>query len=160
MVSKCIRIASTDILNLKFFSGETPLTRGGGTHPLSCSPPARASRPRGTPMAFKGRTTFQKPTTALNGYQVIERTQFCDYLCYKGDNLKKKHMQELWFLCMTLRRLNVLYKCMKFRRNICNGYQVIERTRFCDGQTDTQTNRHTDARGKTICLPTLAGGRH
>ena len=32
-------------------------------------------------------------------------------------------MQELWLLCMT-RRLNVLYKC--------NGYQVIERTRFCD----------------------------
>ena len=47
-------------------------------------------------------------------------------------------MQELWFLCMT-RRLNVLYKCMKFRLNICNGYQVIERTRFCDGQTDPQT---------------------
>ena len=40
-------------------------------------------------------------------------------------------MQELWFLCMTL-RLNVLYKSMKFRLNICNGYQVIERTRFCD----------------------------
>ena len=31
---------------------------------------------------------------------------------------------ELWFLCMT-RRLNVLYKCMKFRSNIYNGYQVI-----------------------------------
>ena len=26
-------------------------------------------------------------------------------------------MQELWFLCMT-RRLNVLYKCMKFRYRI------------------------------------------
>ena len=37
-------------------------------------------------------------------------------------------MQELWFLCMT-RRLNVLYKCMKFCRNIFNGYQVIEGTR-------------------------------
>ena len=33
----------------------------------------------------------------------------------------------LWFLCMT-RHLNVLYKCMKFRCNISNGYQVIERT--------------------------------
>ena len=64
-------------------------------------------------------------------------------------------MQELWFLCMT-RHLNVLYKRMKVRCNVCNGYQVIERTPFCDGQTD----RHTDARGKTICLPTLAGGRH
>ena len=26
--------------------------------------------------------------------------------------------------------------------------------------TDGQTDRHTDARGKTICHPTLAGGRH
>ena len=37
-------------------------------------------------------------------------------------------MQELWYLCMT-RCLNVLYKCMKFRSNTYNGYQVIERTR-------------------------------
>ena len=27
----------------------------------------------------------------LLGYQVIERTRFCDYLCYKGDNLKNTH---------------------------------------------------------------------
>ena len=26
-----------------------------------------------------------------NGYQVIERTRFCDYFCYKGDNLKNTH---------------------------------------------------------------------
>ena len=26
--------------------------------------------------------------------------------------------------------------------------------------TDGPTDRRTDARGKTICLPTLAGGRH
>ena len=26
--------------------------------------------------------------------------------------------------------------------------------------TDRRTDRQTDARGKTICLPTLAGGRH
>ena len=24
-------------------------------------------------------------------YQVIERTRFCDYLCYKGDHLKNTH---------------------------------------------------------------------
>ena len=36
--------------------------------------------------------------------------------------------QELWFLCMTC-RLKVLYKCMKFRFNTSNCYQVIERTR-------------------------------
>ena len=52
------------------------------------------------------------------------------------------------------RRPNVLNKCMKFRCNISNGYQVIERTRFCneqkgrqtDRQTDRQTNRRTDGR--------------
>ena len=58
-------------------------------------------------------------------------------------------MQELCFLCMT-RRPNVLYKFMKFRCNIFNGYQVIERTRFCDEQkgrqTDRQTNKQTDER--------------
>ena len=37
-------------------------------------------------------------------------------------------MKELWFLCMT-RRLNVLYKSMKFRWNTSNGCQVIERAR-------------------------------
>ena len=46
------------------------------------------------------------------------------------------------------RRPNVLNKCMKFRCNISNGYQVIERTRFCDKQkgrqTDRQTNRQTN----------------
>ena len=26
-----------------------------------------------------------------NGYQVIERTRFCDFLCYKGGNLKNTH---------------------------------------------------------------------
>ena len=48
------------------------------------------------------------------------------------------------------RRPNVLNKCMKFRCNISNGYQVIERTRFCDEQkgrqTDRQTNKQTDGR--------------
>ena len=53
----------------------------------------------------------------------------------KGEN---KHL-ELWFLCITC-RLNVLYKCMKSRWNISNGFQVIELTRLCDGQTDGREN--------------------
>ena len=65
----------------------------------------------------------------------------CIWLCYKGNNLRK-NIQELWFLCMT-RCLNAVYKCMKFRWNISNGCQVIERTRICDGQTDGR-------KGKTI----------
>ena len=42
-------------------------------------------------------------------------------------------MQELWFVCKT-RFLNVLYKSIKYKRLL-----VIERTRFCDGQTHEQT---------------------
>ena len=45
--------------------------------------------------------------------------------------------------------------CIKFREYSLSGFQVIERTRFV---TDRQTDRQTDARGKTICLPTLKGG--
>ena len=45
--------------------------------------------------------------------------------------------------------------CIKFREYSLSGFQVIERTRFV---TDRRTDRQTDARGKTICLPTLKGG--
>ena len=45
--------------------------------------------------------------------------------------------------------------CIKFHEYSLRGFQVIERTRFV---TDRQTDRQTDARGKTICLPTLKGG--
>ena len=47
--------------------------------------------------------------------------------------------QELWFLCMTL-RLNVHNKCVNFHQHIFNRYQVVERTRFCDGKTDERTD--------------------
>ena len=41
--------------------------------------------------------------------------------------------------------------CIKFREYSFSRFQVIERTQFVtDGQMD--------ARGKTICLPTLKGG--
>ena len=66
IVPKLIKIVSTDVRNYKIFSGEipqTPLTRGGC--PLSCSPPTRAFGTRKKSLIFQGRTTFQKPTTAL-----------------------------------------------------------------------------------------------
>ena len=41
-------------------------------------------------------------------------------------------MQEIWFLRSARRlMLNDIY--MKFREDSLNGFQVIERTRFCDG---------------------------
>ena len=62
-------------------------------------------------------------------------------------------MQELPFL-RSARRLMLIDICMKFREDSLRGFQVTERTRFV---TDRRTDRRTDARGKTICLPTLRG---
>ena len=42
---------------------------------------------------------------------------------------------------------------MKLREDSLNSFQVIERTQFCDRQTDRQMPA-----GKTICLHTLKGG--
>ena len=35
-------------------------------------------------------------------------------------------------------RLMLFNICMKFHEYIVNGFEVTERTRFCDGQTDQQ----------------------
>ena len=45
--------------------------------------------------------------------------------------------------------------CIKFHEYSLSGFQVIEWTQFV---TDRRTDKQTDARGKTICLPTLKGG--
>ena len=58
-------------------------------------------------------------------------------------------MTELLFL-HSARQLMLVDTCIKFREYSLSGFQVIERTRFV-------TDRQTDARGKTICLPTLNG---
>ena len=63
-------------------------------------------------------------------------------------------MQELPFL-RSAHRLMFIDICMKFREDSFRGFQVTERTRFV---TDRRTDGRTDARGKTICLPTLRGG--
>ena len=62
-------------------------------------------------------------------------------------------MQELPFL-HSARRLMLIDICMKFREDNLRGFQVTERTQFV---TDRRTDGRTDARGKTICLPTLRG---
>ena len=40
-------------------------------------------------------------------------------------------MQELWFLCSAF-YLMLIDIYMKFREDSLNGFQVIERTQFCD----------------------------
>ena len=39
---------------------------------------------------------------------------------------------------------------MKFHECTLNGFQVLERIRFCDGQTDSRTERRADASGKIM----------
>ena len=45
---------------------------------------------------------------------------------------------------------------IKFHEDILKGFQVTERTRFCDGQTEGQTDDH----GKNNMSPNPEGGRH
>ena len=79
-----------------------------------------------TTKAWKPRIVFLRKNRCLP-LLGIKKSQIALSYITRGI-IWKIYMQELWFLCMT-RSLNVLYKCMKFRWNTSNGYQVIERTR-------------------------------
>ena len=48
-------------------------------------------------------------------------------------------MQKLWFL-RSVCRLILIDIYMKFRENSLNGFQVIEWTWFCDGQSSKGNN--------------------
>ena len=61
-------------------------------------------------------------------------------------------------LCMHPMLVNIY---MKLHEDILNSFQVIERTRFCDGRMDRQMDALADrwtTLTKTIRLPTLKGG--
>ena len=60
--------------------------------------------------------------------------------------MKNKHAKVMVLVHYTLSEC-AKNKCMKFRGNTSNGYQVIEQTQFCD--------RQMDARGKTIMSPDI-----
>ena len=49
--------------------------------------------------------------------------------------------------------LRFFHICVKFHENTSNGFLVTERTRFCDRQTDGQTNQ-----GKKNMSPNSTGG--
>ena len=79
-----------------------------------------------------------------------------------GDNLKNTHARVMVLVHDTSSQcvLQMYEVSLKYL------YQVIERTRFCDGQTDRQTDRRTDrqkdrqtdARGKQYVSRPLQGG--
>ena len=66
----------------------------------------------------------------LNCFQVIERTLFYDGQSSKGNNSKSINAR-LRFLHSAC-RLMLIDIYMKFREDSLNGFQVIERTQFCD----------------------------
>ena len=49
---------------------------------------------------------------------------------------------------------------MKFHEDILNGFEVTERTRFCEGQKDRPTDGRTDDCGKNNMSLNPEGGRH
>ena len=77
-----------------------------------------------------------------NGYQVIARTRFCDYLCYKGGNLKNTHARVMVLVHDTSSQCALQKYEISLKYLYSNGYQVIERTRFCDGQTDGRKGKN------------------
>ena len=68
----------------------------------------------------------------------------------------KMRNPELRFL-HSARRLMLPYTCVKFHENISNGFLVTQRTRFCDRQTDGQTDRRP---GQKEYVSQPYGGRH
>ena len=98
----------------------------------------------------------------LNSFKVIERKHFvtetATYKIQRGIT-QAQYIQELWFLRSA--RLPMLVNIyMKFHEDILNGFEVTERTRFCEGQKDRQTDGRTDDRGKNNISLNPEGGRH
>ena len=94
----------------------------------------------------------------LNGFWVSERTRpyrKIYYFQFQRAITPKIRNPALRFL-RSARRLMLLYICVKFHKNISNGFWVTERTRFCDRRTDGRT----DDPGKNNMSPNPKGGRH
>ena len=87
---------------------------------------------------------------SFNSVQLTERTRNCIYLhvCYKGNNLKNTHA-----------RVMVLVHDTSSQCALQNVRSFVESYRADTilWRTERPTDRH---KGKTICLPTLAGARH
>ena len=86
-------------------------------------------------------------------FKLLSGHNFCDAQSSKGNN--SKSIKGRVTFVHSARHLMLIDICIKFREYSLSDFQVIERTRFV---TDRQTDGQTDARGKTICLPTLKGG--
>ena len=99
---------------------------------------------------------------ALNGFKVTELTRLCLRNCYlqtsKGHNSKRINTRVM--VLHSARRPMLVNICMKVHKDTLNGFQVTERTRFCDGQADGWTNGRTDDPSKNNMSPNPKEGRH
>ena len=77
----------------------------------------------------------------LNGFWVTERAR--NYHCPISKGIPPKlYKQELWFLS-SAHWLMMAYISIKFRENILNGFQVMERTRIYHCQISKENNSKT-----------------
>ena len=67
---------------------------------------------------------------SLKRFQVTEGISFCDGQTSMENNSKRINARVMFFALCTLSNVIDIY--MKFREDSLNGFQVIERTRFCD----------------------------
>ena len=72
-----------------------------------------------------------------------------------------------WSNISAAHRLFIIDFCAEDFENPARGSKDIERTQWCDGQTDRQMDGQMDGRTdrkttklKAICLPIHGGGRH
>ena len=79
----------------------------------------------------------------LNCFQDIVPKRLCrKLLFYKVQkDITKTYKEELLFLCSAPLSYDI---CMKFHQNILNGFQVIERTLFCNRNCYLQTSKGHD----------------
>ena len=75
---------------------------------------------------------------SLKGFQVIERIRFCDGQSSKENILKSINARVM--VLVLCNHLTVIDIYMKFRDDSLNGFQVMERTCFCGGQSSKKNN--------------------
>ena len=81
----------------------------------------------------------------------------CDGHSSKGNNSKSINARVMVLALCT--RLMLIDIYMKFSEDSLNGFQVIERTRFCDGQSSKENNsKSINARVMVLVLCMVSYG--
>ena len=71
--------------------------------------------------------------TIITWYKIVIDNCFCDGQSSKRNN--SMSINDIVTILHSARRLMLVDTCIKFREYSLSGFQVIEQTRFCDGQS-------------------------